>query len=195
MSLTAGAAAGGGRTNAKIAHGNSFDRSFGGGSMSGFECAHSHSQMSSLEQQQLNFALAQSMNEEANKRTADFNRGFSTSDTQFAINQSLAGSHSISPILTQASAFSALTVPPTTPEHLSTSRDHLMESAMDPMFLDNEDAIQVMSVLDDKTDPARETLLRFSENLHRKGVKQEDTPKRAQSIIDVYKTIKKQKQG
>ena len=104
-------------------------------------------------------------------------------------------SNSISPVLPTNLNATAFSNTSNTPEHLSTLRDRLMEYSMDYSTADDdrEDAIGLMSLLDNDKDPARVTMMRYSSNLHQQGQKQNDTPNRAPKTIQVFRTVKKQR--
>jgi uncharacterized protein with PIN domain len=157
------------------------------------------------EEEQYQRAMQQSLNEEANRAVSDF----SAQETQLAMQQSLTycggmmatsrvGENSISPMpMAGAPSIAAQTANTNfngTPEHLSTLRDRLMDYSMCESCAEPDGAIEAMTVLDDKSDPARATLLRYSQNLHNKGVADGATPHRAEKITKVLQSIKKRKQ-
>jgi hypothetical protein len=115
----------------------------------------------------------------------------------YAMQQSLQSnrSNSISPVPPTNLNATAFSNTSNTPEHLSTLRDRLMEYSMDYATADDdrEDAIGLMSLLDNNDNPARVTMMRYSSNLHQQGQRQNDTPNRAPKTIQVFRTVKKQK--
>jgi hypothetical protein len=60
---------------------------------------------------------------------------------------------------------------------------------------DKEDAVGLVSLLDDQTDPARFTMMRYSSNLHNQAIKQGTTPDRAEATVKIYKRLKRQKRS
>jgi hypothetical protein len=102
--------------------------------------------------------------------------------------------NSISPMPTSTGP-SALFEINTTPEHLSILRDRLMDHSLDEsVFLDEEehtDTLGALSALDDTSNPAHTTLLRFSKRLHEKAQQEGTTPNRADKVVQIFKRMKK----
>ena len=84
-----------------------------------------------------------------------------------------------------------------TQDHLSTLRHQLMYYSMDSNVQesDREDAVALMSLLNDEKDTKRVTILQYSEFFQQQDHELNSTSSRAKRMVDIYQIIKKQKWG